>query len=405
MARNPTLTLTQRYLLGIAVARAVAMVVGGLEIRHEMHEWALQQARSEARLVVDRSLATHQFFTGQLKPAVSKLLASSNLGPDYFDPVWMSSTHAVREIHRLFQQGRSGEYLYKECAIGARNPANEADEHERRFLEELNLNPEVVDRAQIRNIDGRDYFTLLRRGEVLEAGCLRCHSTPEAAPGGLLERYGARRGFHRRVGEVISALSVRVPVSDVLSPASHGTIRLTVALAAIFLALALVMAWSSRVLVLVPLRRLRDAVLRLAGHAELLGEQLPEPSGRELADLTHAFNTLSAGLKDSHERLEERVRERTAELTAANERLAAETEERRRTEAEKTELIAQLQKSLSEIRTLRGIIPICAGCKKIRDDAGAWRQLEVYIRQHSEADFSHGMCPECVRKYYPEDEG
>lgn len=61
-----------------------------------------------------------------------------------------------------------------------------------------------------------------------------------------------------------------------------------------------------------------------------------------------------------------------------------------------------LAKALSEIKQLRGIIPICALCRKIRDDEGFWQQVEVYISQHTDAVFSHGICPECAEKSYPE---
>lgn len=54
----------------------------------------------------------------------------------------------------------------------------------------------------------------------------------------------------------------------------------------------------------------------------------------------------------------------------------------------------------SEIKNLRGIIPICASCKRIRDDKGYWQQVEAYVRDHSEAEFSHGICPECVKRLY-----
>ena len=62
----------------------------------------------------------------------------------------------------------------------------------------------------------------------------------------------------------------------------------------------------------------------------------------------------------------------------------------------------ELQKALSEIKHLKGIFPICASCKKIRDDKGFWQQVEVYITKHTEAHFSHGICPECTIKLYPE---
>lgn len=61
-----------------------------------------------------------------------------------------------------------------------------------------------------------------------------------------------------------------------------------------------------------------------------------------------------------------------------------------------------IQKALAEVKALSGLLPICAGCKKIRDDKGYWNQIESYIRDHSEADFSHGICPDCARELYPD---
>ena len=69
---------------------------------------------------------------------------------------------------------------------------------------------------------------------------------------------------------------------------------------------------------------------------------------------------------------------------------------------ERKKLLIQLEHSRGEIRQLRGFLPICMNCKKIRDDTGYWTQLEVYISSHSEAEFSHGFCPECAQKLYPD---
>ena len=63
---------------------------------------------------------------------------------------------------------------------------------------------------------------------------------------------------------------------------------------------------------------------------------------------------------------------------------------------------AQLQKALDEIKILQGIIPICANCKKVRDDKGYWNQVETYISKHTQAEFSHGICPSCAKELYPE---
>jgi hypothetical protein len=64
--------------------------------------------------------------------------------------------------------------------------------------------------------------------------------------------------------------------------------------------------------------------------------------------------------------------------------------------------IREREEAMAQVKILQGFLPICASCKKIRDDQGAWSQMEVYIRDHSEAQFSHGICPDCARKLYPE---
>jgi AmiR/NasT family two-component response regulator len=63
---------------------------------------------------------------------------------------------------------------------------------------------------------------------------------------------------------------------------------------------------------------------------------------------------------------------------------------------------AELREALEKVKALSGLLPICSHCKKIRDDAGYWQQVEVYIRDHSEAEFSHGICPDCMRSFYPD---
>jgi PAS domain S-box-containing protein len=75
---------------------------------------------------------------------------------------------------------------------------------------------------------------------------------------------------------------------------------------------------------------------------------------------------------------------------------------RKQTEAERDVLIHDLQEALANVKSLSGLLPICASCKKIRDDKGYWSQVESYIQKHSEARFSHGMCPDCLKKWYPD---
>ena len=81
--------------------------------------------------------------------------------------------------------------------------------------------------------------------------------------------------------------------------------------------------------------------------------------------------------------------------------LVSDITERKQIEEERKKIISELQEALAKVKTLRGLLPICASCKKIRDDKGYWNRIENYIKDHSEAVFTHGICPECAKELYP----
>jgi hypothetical protein len=89
-------------------------------------------------------------------------------------------------------------------------------------------------------------------------------------------------------------------------------------------------------------------------------------------------------------------------LFLARRNITDDLSERERVEKEKSDLTNKLQESLTQVKLLSGFLPICSSCKKIRDDKGYWNEVERYIGEHSEAQFSHGICPDCMRKLYPE---
>jgi PAS domain S-box-containing protein len=82
--------------------------------------------------------------------------------------------------------------------------------------------------------------------------------------------------------------------------------------------------------------------------------------------------------------------------------IARDISQEKSVKTEREKLISELQDALSKVKLLSGFLPICASCKKIRDDKGYWNQIEEYIRDRSEAEFSHGICPDCVKKLYPD---
>lgn len=90
-------------------------------------------------------------------------------------------------------------------------------------------------------------------------------------------------------------------------------------------------------------------------------------------------------------------------LLSAKQRLENEVRERIHAQRQRDGVIEELTRTLAEVKTLRGILPLCSFCKKIRDDKGYWEQVDVYIHKYSQADISHSICPECMKKHYPQE--
>ena len=137
--------------------------------------------------------------------------------------------------------------------------------------------------------------------------------------------------------------------------------------------------------------------------------ELIHPDDRE--DTMKEFNKLLTGEEVSYFENRYLCKDDTYRVFAWNANPVAESKiyaaarditELKNKEKEKNKLIEELQNALEKVNLLSGFLPICASCKKIRDDKGYWNQIESYIRDHSEVEFSHGICPECAQELYPQ---
>ncbi len=115
-----------------------------------------------------------------------------------------------------------------------------------------------------------------------------------------------------------------------------------------------------------------------------------------------AIVTKEKQLKKHRGQLEKIVGLRTSELTQTNQQLTKEIQKHKETQKEREKLIFDLQEAFDSIKILKGLLPICSNCKRIRDDKGYWNQIESYISNHSEVEFSHGICKECADSLYPD---
>ena len=145
----------------------------------------------------------------------------------------------------------------------------------------------------------------------------------------------------------------------------------------------------------------KNEIQKLQSKIELMETKIKHLTN-ELKLTMEESETATDNYFEIYSQMEDKVKKRTKDISEINKHLNLEVKERRQAEKEKEQLIEKLQKTLSDVKKLSGLLPICASCKKIRDDKGYWNQIESYIRDHSEANFSHGICPDCKKKLYPD---
>jgi two-component sensor histidine kinase len=379
--------------LAYSASFLLASVAVVLMVSAIMKERALAEAEEKATILMDRNLATHGFYSEILKPRLFEW--TEPFRPEgYFEPSWMSSSYAVRQIQRYFGELDPTDYYMKDAALNARNPGNEADELERAFLSEVNEDPNLVARRFAREFEGIPYFVFMRRGELLEEGCLQCHGDPSRAPAGLLALYGAERGFGREaeLGRVISAISIRIPISVAMAKVDRFTLQLSGLLVALLAAFFLFQTLLNRNLLFRPIALLRDKATHIASDERRLGETVEPPFGRELGGLAIAFNEMSTILKHDRDHLEERIEERGRDLIATNERLERDIEERKRTEALLSKALAENRALLRELQhraknnfmMIGSLIGLMAESQASREAQEALRELEVRVGSISE---------------------
>ncbi|MBA4417322.1 MAG: hypothetical protein C0392_05365 [Syntrophus sp. (in: bacteria)] len=296
--------------VSIGIVFIIAAVIVVVTVNYNMHQQALSEAQSKARIILDRNLATHTYFSKIMKPSIFAWTEPFRT-KEYFDHTWMSSTYAIREIEKFFKSFNPSGYAFRDAAIDARSPENEADTYERAFIERLNADKRLESESKVRTIDGKPYLVVLRKGEVMEASCLQCHSTPNAAPKGLTDYYGSKGSFNRKAGDAVSAVSLRIPLAEAYGAANTFSLKLSAILLVVLACIFTVQYWLYRFYLLEPLNVMREKANQIATHEWHLGEQIPEPFGKELGELTTTFNEMSVKLRYDRDHLEELVNERT----------------------------------------------------------------------------------------------
>jgi HAMP domain-containing protein len=256
------LKLSVRFTLLLAVVFVIGIIISWTVLSRAILRHTEQEVTSSGMILIEMLNAVRGYTATHTTP----LLSAQSEGQSSFVPEAVPA-FAARTVFANFRSAvEYTEFSYKEAALNPRNPLDLADNFEAELLERFRSNPELTDISGFRTDEGERFFYAAHPLTVTGPECLRCHSTPEAAPERLVADYGATNGFGWEPGEIIAAQMIYVPAEEVLSTAQSSFSSIMAILVAIFAILVLVINFLLRRSVIAP-------VEQLAGLARELGER------------------------------------------------------------------------------------------------------------------------------------
>ncbi len=345
MSLNWPKKLQTKFLLGLTAITFAGGLLFATALYYHMRDLLESEAKDKATLVLSQAHAIQNYVRTTLRPTMYSILP-----PEQFIIETMSSSYISRRVMENVEL-QGSDFTYRRVAINARNPRFEATPRELKLIEHFQKNPFLQEWTGVEKFNGGEYICVSRPVRF-QKSCMNCHGSPENSPAQLIERYGAKRGFHRNEGEILGLTEVLVPLSSgmiEIRGATMGSVSFAVAGALFCFAVANML--FNR-LVVHNLRRLAQVFPKYfskQAETSLLerlnkGNEIKEVM-RSVEDLAMHLSAAQSKLGEYAQNLEHMVDERTADL-------AREASDRR----SDVELFVRLLHTLNRSHTRRQLI-------------------------------------------------
>jgi protein-histidine pros-kinase len=276
------------FLLGLAAAGYVSQELLQKNARDEIVQ--------SARLVMESALANRAYTSGQVGPLLQTQMKYSFLPQSV--PAY-SATEVFNTVRKTFP-----EYAYKEATLNPTNPRNRANDWEADIVNQFRNatdRPEVVGERDTPN--GKSFY-IARPIQIKNEACLACHSTVDAAPKTLVDRYGPANGFGWKLNEVVGAQIVSVPTDVPIARANKAFQTFMVSLTAVFAFIFVVLNLMLWYMVIRPVTRLSSLADQVSQGENMDAADFEVKSGDEIGVLTHSFNRMKKSLVEAMKMLE-----------------------------------------------------------------------------------------------------
>lgn len=269
-----------------------AVILSGIAFSAILNYNAEREVTAKANLLLQTMLSVRDYTLTQVNPELAPRLETEK----QFLPQTVPGYSAREVMEGLRKNQLYSDFFYKEAALNPTNLRDKADSFETALVEQFRQNPNLKELTGYRSSPAGDLFYIARPIQITKdkESCLRCHSTPEAAPRSQIETYGRTNGFGWKLNEIVGAQIISVPASGIINSARQSIFVFVGILATAFAVTMLVVNWLLRKTVIRPLNKMARAANEVSmGNMDASFEQDSED---EIGNLSEAFNRMKTSL-------------------------------------------------------------------------------------------------------------
>lgn len=293
MVKN--LSLRRKFTILLTLILLAGLVLSGITLSVVLRQNARNDVASTALILMETMGSVRNYTSTQINPELEEKLATE------FLPQTIPAYSAREVFEHLRSNPEYRDFFYKEATLNPTNLRDKADDFEVQLVEEFKRDKNLKELSGFRSVPRGQIFYIARPLDVSQKSCLQCHSTVEAAPKSLIERYGTNGGFGWELNDIVGARIISVPASRVISKANRSSLVVLGIVSAIFIIVILIVNLLLNRQVIRPLKRLtRIAEEVSTGHTSIEFEQA---SNDEIGNLTKAFKRMQLSLEIAMKRL------------------------------------------------------------------------------------------------------
>ncbi|WP_017319065.1 c-type heme family protein [Mastigocladopsis repens] len=289
------LNLRQKFTILLIGILVVGLSLSGLVLSALLRQNATNEIASKALTLIDTMTSVREYTITQITPELS----------DELDTKFMPQTVAAYSAREVFENLRKRpdyrDFFYKEAAINPTNLRDKADSFETKILERFRKEKNLNQVNGFRSLPGGDIFYIARPLSISQESCLQCHSTPDAAPKTMIDRFGAVSGFGWHLNEIVAAQIVSLPASKVIEKAQQSSLMIVGLVSTIFIAVIFLVNVFLNRQVIIPLKRITRVAEEVStGHLDVDFDQI---SNDEIGNLAKAFKRMKLSLEMAMKRI------------------------------------------------------------------------------------------------------